>query len=862
MTTLTVGAGEEYATISAAVTASHNGDVIQVQSGTYTNDFSTINDSITIEGVGGMVNLVAAGPLRSQKGILTIGGRGSNPTVTLEGLAISGAAISAANGGNAAGILYRTGNLTIDNSDIQGNQLGLFAAADTTGSIAINDSEFVDNGTTGAGTGNIYVGAIGNFDVNGSTITAGNSGPEIQSAALVNNITNNQIEDGSTGTASFSINLPRGGIDAISGNTFEKGPNSDNAGIVKFGSPTTWNGSNLTVSNNTILDDNKAANAHAVLNMTTLPVSFTGNSVYGLTSAQIAYGPVTVSGTTHLSTEPATSAVAAYNTTGSAGTVLSVGAGEEYSTLAAAVAASQDGDIIQVQAGTYTNDFSIITHSITIEGVGGMADFVATEPPPNLKGILTVGTAITSPNVTLENLELSGAAIDDGDGGNGAGIRYQTGNLTINNCYIDDNQDGLLGDPDPNGSITISNSEFAFNGSGSGGTHNIYVGDIANFTMTNDHIHDANVGHEVKSRAENTTIVGSRIYDNSGTASYSIDLPNGGNVRIQNDVIEQGPNSQNRTIIAYGEEGTEHTGNNVLISNDTIVNDEAGSSVGVWNDSTGAIPLVMQNNKVYGLTSSELTLGSVTTSGINYLATRPTLNQAPAFTPPGGAAGPATAITSGTAAIVSADAAPVTTGGPVDASMATTASNTFVDPQAITIAAGDAKPVELVSNQVITATVGNHMIFIGGTGDTVTAAGGTETVQAFQGGNSITSGNSDDTLGFGGRGNTINAGAGANVLEDSGSDNAIVMPGAGHGFDDVFGCVLQNGDTLDFRAALSGTSWNGAQGRVGGFLHVAQSGDNAMISISATAGGSAMNIAELEGSGAVSLTMLLAHATI
>ena len=58
MTTLTVGQGQQYATISAAVNASHDGDVIQVQAGTYTNDFATINTKITLQGVGGMVHMV------------------------------------------------------------------------------------------------------------------------------------------------------------------------------------------------------------------------------------------------------------------------------------------------------------------------------------------------------------------------------------------------------------------------------------------------------------------------------------------------------------------------------------------------------------------------------------------------------------------------------------------------------------------------------------------------------------------------------------------------------------------------------------------------------------------------------------
>jgi len=57
---------------------------------------------------------------------------------------------------------------------------------------------------------------------------------------------------------------------------------------------------------------------------------------------------------------------------------LNVGAGQAYATLSAAVAASRDGDVIAVQAGTYVNDFATISTNITIKGVGGMANFVAT----------------------------------------------------------------------------------------------------------------------------------------------------------------------------------------------------------------------------------------------------------------------------------------------------------------------------------------------------------------------------------------------------------------------------------------------------------------------------------------------------
>ena len=43
------------------------------------------------------------------------------------------------------------------------------------------------------------------------------------------------------------------------------------------------------------------------------------------------------------------------------------GSGFDYGTLAAAIAASNDGDVIRVQAGTYTNDFATINTRIVLQ---------------------------------------------------------------------------------------------------------------------------------------------------------------------------------------------------------------------------------------------------------------------------------------------------------------------------------------------------------------------------------------------------------------------------------------------------------------------------------------------------------------
>lgn len=178
----------------------------------------------------------------------------------------------------------------------------------------------------------------------------------------------------------------------------------------------------------------------------------------------------------------------------------------------------------------------------------------------------------------------------------------------------------------------------------------------------------------------------------------------------------------------------------------------------------------------------------------------------------------------------------------------------------ISIAAGDATPVEAVNSATINASSGDHMIFIAGTNDTLTATGGTESVQAYQGGNSITTGAGNDTIRFAGSGNTINAGGGDNQLMDSGSNNTIVLPGAGQGNDNILGWVMQNGDTFDLRPALAQTGWNGDTSTLGGYVQVAMSGDNAIISIDPNGTSRGTPVATLNDVKPMTLSTLLAHA--
>jgi hypothetical protein len=235
----------------------------------------------------------------------------------------------------------------------------------------------------------------------------------------------------------------------------------------------------------------------------------------------------------------------------------------------AAIDAASSGDSIDVQAGTYNDQFLSIEKSVTLQAVGGTVVMTTDTSPPNGKAMITEGQPGLS--VAINGFDISGVAVGDH---NGAAVRYEGGALSLSNDYFHDNQEGLLGAADVNGSISIDHSEFSHNGDGSGSTHNIYVGAINSFRLTNSYVHDAVVGHEVKSRAAQNVIQGNRIFDNTGSASYSIDLPNGGNANISNNVIEQGAHTQNPFIVAYGEEGASNHGTSFAITGNTVVNDD------------------------------------------------------------------------------------------------------------------------------------------------------------------------------------------------------------------------------------------------------------------------------------------------
>ncbi|MFL5812717.1 MAG: hypothetical protein ACJ763_04000 [Bdellovibrionia bacterium] len=268
-------------------------------------------------------------------------------------------------------------------------------------------------------------------------------------------------------------------------------------------------------------------------------------------------------------------AAGALSTPAMAATLNVCQSGCAYSLPSQALNAAAAGDTISIASGTYNDCMYITKDNITVVGTGTMP--AMTGKVCGQKGIIVTA----GKNAVIRNLELYGAS----DNENYAGIRHDAAgsNLTLDNVYIHDNDDGLLSSASGD-TLLIQNSKFYNNGmnAGSGMAHNMYIGGSASFTFRNSQsLHAKLGGHALKSRAAKTIVDGSVIATVDGEDSRSLDISNGGQVTITNSVIEKGPNSQNNDLIGYGPEGLNSAYTHTFTMTGTTVIEDRGNGPAV-----------------------------------------------------------------------------------------------------------------------------------------------------------------------------------------------------------------------------------------------------------------------------------------
>ena len=270
---------------------------------------------------------------------------------------------------------------------------------------------------------------------------------------------------------------------------------------------------------------------------------------------------------------------------------LKVGPNQTYKAPSAAAAVAKNGDRIEIEPGRYFDCAVWNADNLVIEGTG--PGVVITDKTCMGKGLFVVEGS----NTTVRNLTLRRARVPDM---NGAGIRLDKGNLTVDKVKFIDNQNGIMGGV-PGTTVTIRNSEFDKNGTCEGGcAHGIYIMNVDLLHVENSHFSNTRQAHSIKSRALRTEVTGCTITDGpEGTSSYLIEIPNGGALTVRDNTLEKGPKAENHTAaIAIGAEGVTHPTPEIMITNNNFRNDGDYDTALVWN--VTATPAALKGNKLSG----------------------------------------------------------------------------------------------------------------------------------------------------------------------------------------------------------------------------------------------------------------------
>src|SRR4051794_17397793 len=208
--------------------------------------------------------------------------------------------------------------------------------------------------------------------------------------------------------------------------------------------------------------------------------------------------------------------------TGASARTLEVGAGKEFKMPSDAVKAARDGDRVAIYPGEYFDCATVDQKGLTIEGIGKAEDVVLTDKACGGKALLV----LAAPGITVRNLTLTRARVPDQ---NGAGIRQEGPDLTVERVRFINNQNGILSGF-TSGTVIIRDSLFERNGACEGAcSHGVYIGQVDLLRIERSRFHETKRAHHIKSGARRTEVIDCDIQDGpDGTASYEIDIPYGG----------------------------------------------------------------------------------------------------------------------------------------------------------------------------------------------------------------------------------------------------------------------------------------------------------------------------------------------
>lgn len=244
-----------------------------------------------------------------------------------------------------------------------------------------------------------------------------------------------------------------------------------------------------------------------------------------------------------------------------------------FTSLDKALKSLSTGDTLEIAEGVYSNGFEIHQNKITIIGRGHVVF--------EKSAIRGKGYIVNYANdVTIKNIECRHISVGDK---NGACIRQEGANLTLEHVYFHSSENGVLEATDKPSKILIFDSRFEQLGR-VGRAHGIYTNTAELYIYDSLFIASKSEGHEIKSRGAVTEIHGSVIASLSNKDSRLLDISNGGKLVVTKSILQQGAMSSNGQAVGYALEGRKHVENSILMKDNVFIFDRIGYDVMLATD--------------------------------------------------------------------------------------------------------------------------------------------------------------------------------------------------------------------------------------------------------------------------------------
>jgi hypothetical protein len=239
---------------------------------------------------------------------------------------------------------------------------------------------------------------------------------------------------------------------------------------------------------------------------------------------------------------------------------LDVGLGATYASPSDAAAVAADGDTVLIAPGIYFDCAIWRANGLMIAGAG--PDVQITDKPCAGKAAFVVH----GDGVTIRGLSFMRIRVPDG---NGAGIRSEGRDLTVEDSRFINNQVGILAGGQSGGSLRISGSSFTATGTGPQDRpmNAVMAGPLDLLRVSHSMFEAARSGGHIASAALHTELIGNQLSDEGGRMTGPLVSIAGGSILLDGNSVDLASDAADRpgAVLVFGDAAAVRVSGNTLI---------------------------------------------------------------------------------------------------------------------------------------------------------------------------------------------------------------------------------------------------------------------------------------------------------